>query len=176
MKKHILLSYLFVLVSYIASSQDNQSKTNVYFSPRITIGYTFGSGMSYGVDFILNIYSIKDYNFGLNYSFYLVNTTTGSHRIKSINLIAENDIISAKIGAGMVKRVWGLKKINKVKTSGVVIDIGAAIEPYTLPSVGVRSFVFKRSEWPFYKQPSYISIYTYYRTPEFYIYQSENSN
>ncbi len=163
-----------MFVNYFAFSQN--SSTNIYASPRITIGYTFGSGMNYGIDFVLNIYSIEEYNFGINYAFYLVNTSSGTHRIKSFNIMAENDMLSAKIGIGMVKRVWGLKRINKVKTGGIIIDVSVAVEPYTFPSAGIRSFIFNRSKWPFYSQPSYISIYSYYRTPEFYIYQSENSN
>ena len=176
MKKKLILSYLLVFCSLFAFSQENQSTTNIYFSPRITIGYTFGSGMNYGVDFVVNLYTISEINLGIDYSFYLVNTETGAHRIKSINLMAENEIISAKIGAGMVKRVWGINKINKVKTGGIVIDVSATVDPYKFPALGVRSFVFQRSKWPFYSQPSYISVYTYYRTPEISIYQSEVSN
>jgi len=173
LKKTHLVAYLLILNSFFVLSQENQSSTNVYFSPRITIGYTFGSGMNYGIDFVVNIYSTEKFNFGVDYSFYWVNTATGVHRIKSINLMAENDMLSAKIGVGMVKRVWGLNKINKVKTGGITVDVSATVEPYKTPSVGVKGFIFQRSKWPFYDQPSYISIYTYYRTPEISIYQSE---
>ena len=173
LKKKLIVTYLLIFVNSFIFSQENKNGTNIYFSPRITIGYTFGSGMNYGVDFIVNIYTVNEFNFGVDYSFYIVNTPTGTHRLKSINLMAENKMLSAKIGAGLVKRVWGLNKINKAKTGGFIIDISATSDPFRTPSLGVRSFVFRRSKWPFYNQPSYISVYTYYRTPEIYIYQPE---
>ncbi|MBN1252532.1 MAG: hypothetical protein JXR51_03885 [Bacteroidales bacterium] len=171
MKNKHILSYLFVLISSLVFSQENQSTTNIFISPRITIGYTFGSGMNYGVDLALNLYTIDKFNVGFDYSFYIVNTPTGFHRIKNINLMAENDMISVKLGAGMVKRKWGLKKINNAKTAGITIDVSVSVDPMSAPWVGVKSFVFQRSKWPFYDLPSYISVYTYYRTPEIYIYQ-----
>ena len=70
-KLALILFLLFPAAGLFA--QESQNGPNVYVSPRINIGYTFGAGINYGFDIVVGAYSIGDFNFGLAYSHYFVN-------------------------------------------------------------------------------------------------------
>ena len=168
MKRLIFITLITLISSSVFAQEKNGPHT--FISPRINIGYTFGTGYTYGLDIFIGGYSLDKLNFGLDFSYYFVNTNAGVHRIKLISLTADNPKIHAKIGAGVVKRVWGLKSVNKAKVPGLSIDISVGFDEYHAPWVGVKSFIFDRQRWPFFDLPSYISIYSYFKTPEIEIY------
>lgn len=172
--------FFYIIFSVIVISNINmpfgwaQAKTkgtDIYLSPRITLGYTFGGGLNYGFDIALGLYRLNDFNFGTNFSYYMVNTDQGHHRIKGFMLMAETKYLSVKLGAGAVSRKWGLRNVNKASAPGIILDISASADAYRAPWVGVKSFIYKRSNWLFYDQPSYISGYTYFKTQEIDIYR-----
>ncbi len=169
LKKLFILSFL-LLLSFENYAQDLQNGPNVYISPRINIGYTFGAGLTYGYDVVVGGYSTENFDLGLAFSHYFVNVPKDIHRFKVISLVIENSMINAKIGAGMVSRKWGLRNVNKTKVSGISIDISAGVDEYHAPWVGVKSFIQNRKRWTFFDYPSYISVYTYFKTPEIEIY------
>ena len=170
MKKFILISFILVY-SIGITAQDVETGPHVYVSPRINIGYTFGAGLNYGFDVVVGLYSTKNFNFGLAYSHYFVNVPKDFHRIKSINLVIENDMVNARIGAGIVKRKWGLRNINKATAPGISVDVSAGFDQYRAPWIGVKSFIINRKRWTFFDLPSYISIYGYFKTEEIEIYE-----
>jgi hypothetical protein len=171
--KYCLAYCLITYVSVCAFAQEKVKGPNVYLSPRITIGYTFGSGMNYGTDIFVGLYRKNDFNFGLNLSFYMANTSQGIHRMKSLAAAAETDYLSIKLGAGSVSRRWGLKNRNKASAPGLVADVSMGIGEKNAPWMGVKSFMFNRAKWQFYDHPSYFSIYTYFKSPNIELYKKE---
>jgi len=178
--KHCNLSfwgYLLIIYSFIqsANAQENYKGTKIYFSPRITIGYTISSGLNYGFDAVCGLYQINSLNCGFDFTFYMVNTDQGHHSIKGIGLMAETNYLNIKLGAGMVSRRWGLKNVNKAKSPGIMIDVSGGFDPYKAPWIGAKGFIINREKWTFYDQPSYISGYTYFKTPEIEVFK-KNQN
>ncbi len=176
--KAIILKIPFLVLfalSYIVDikAQENYKGTNIYFSPRITIGYTIGSGLNYGFDLVMGLYQLNDVKFGIDFTYYMINTDQGHHRIKGFALMAETDYLNVKLGAGSVSRRWGLKNVNKAKAPGIMIDVSGGIDPYKAPWIGAKGFIFNRAKWSFYDQPSYISAYTYFKTREIEIFKDE---
>jgi len=171
--KKILLLLFLVFCSYGAPAQEFQNGTNVYLSPRVNIGYTFGAGINYGVDFVVGIYSTKNFNFGIAYSHYFVNVPKDFHRFKTLSIVIENPMINMKFGAGKLSRKWGLKNINKASIPGLAVDVTVGLDQYRAPWFGVKVFLHNRNLWNYFDQPSYISAYTYFKTPEIEVYESK---
>ena len=172
----ITVSVLSLAVNIQLTAQDQleTNGSNIFISPRITLGYTIGSGLNYGFDIVLGLYKVKDFDFGVNFSYYMVNTDQGHHRIKGFGVVAETDYFSAKLGAGSVSRKWGLRNINKAKAPGMIVDVSASADPFKAPWIGLRTFIFSRDRWLFYDQPSYISAYTYFKTANIEVFSDEN--
>lgn len=167
---------LLILVNpFFSQSQDEIKGPNIYLSPRITIGYTIGSGLNYGFDLVLGLYKLKDFDFGIDFSYYMANTDQGRHGIKGFGVLAEMDYFSMKLGAGSVSRRWGLKNVNKAKAPGLMIDVSASVDPFKAPWIGFKTFIFNRERWQFYDQPSYISAYTYFKSSNIEIFSKESS-
>lgn len=168
MRKLLITILTFVFSTNFYAQEKNGP--NAFVSPRINIGYTFGAGMTYGVDVFVSAYSMDELNFGLTYSYYFANTQTGVHRLQSISLTVDNSMYHIRIGAGTVKRVWGLHNVNKAKVPGISIDASVGFDEYHAPWVGFKSFIHNRRKWPFFDLPSYLSLYSYFKTPEIEIY------
>jgi len=171
--KKAILSILIFTFSLLLSAQEKNGP-HTFVSPRINLGYTFGAGMTYGFDIFVSAYSLDDLNIGLCYSYYFTNTNTGVHRIQTISFTVDNPMIHARLGAGMVKRVWGLHNVNKAKVSGVSVDVSVGFDEYHAPWFGVKGFIHNRRKWPFFDLPSYISAYTYFKTPEIELYDQRD--
>jgi hypothetical protein len=179
--KQVKIIYIIIIFtsfwnSFILSAQEKTRGTDIFISPRITLGYTFGSGLNYGFDLVLGLYKIDNYKFGLDFTYYMVNTDQGHHRIKGIGIIGEMDYFSIKLEAGAISRRWGLKNVNKASAPGLMIDVTAGIDAYKAPWIGVKSFIFNRDKWEFYDQPSYISAYTYFKSTDIEIFKSKSLN
>ena len=157
-------------------AQEKTKGPNVFVSPRVTLGYTFGSGLNYGFDLFVGLYQFKEINFGTNFTWYMVNTPDGHHRIKGISLVGDYKYLNVKLGAGAVSRRWGLRNVNKASAPGIMIDVSATGDPYKAPWIGVKSFLFKRDRWLLYDKPSYISVYGYFRSQDIEIYKDEAIN
>jgi len=148
----------------------------VFLSPRITLGYTFGAGLNYGFDIYVGLYRLDNFNFGTGFSYYMVNTDQGHHRIKGFVLMAENEYFSAKIGAGAISRRWGLRNVNKTSAPGILFDVAASMDAYKAPWVGVKTFIYKSSKWAFYDHPAYISAYGYFKSQDIDLYRLETTS
>ena len=167
-KLTFILSLL--LLSYKLIAQENGP--NVYVSPRINIGYTFGAGINYGFDIVVGAYTIGDFNLGFAYSHYFVNVPKDFHRFKTFSLMVDHEMINARIGAGVVSRKWGLRNVNKAKVPGISVDVSVGFDEYHAPWFGVKSFIYNRNRWMYFDQPSYISAYTYFKTQEIKLYEN----
>jgi hypothetical protein len=166
--------FCIFFVPFLLYPQDSGKGPEIFVSPRITLGYTFGSGLNYGFDIVLGLYSVDNFKFGVDFSYYMANTEQGHHSIKGFGIVGEMDYFSVKLGAGSVSRRWGLKNVNKAKAPGLMIDISAGVDPYRAPWIGFKSFIFNRNKWQFYDQPSYISVYTYFKSPDIEVFKEES--
>ena len=173
---YLLFLFVLFLSAEVVYSQEETNEIDVFVSPRITIGYTFGTGLNCGFDLGIGVYRINDVMLGTNFSYYLVVTDHGSHRIKGITLSAETDYISGRLGLGMVSRKWGLRNVNKARTPGIMIDVSASADAYKAPWVGFKTFVFKRSKWLYYDLPTYTSTYAYFKSQDIEIYKEDSKN
>jgi len=176
--KGLAFKYItFILIVFSLNrnikAQESYNGTNVYLSPRITLGYTISSGFNYGFDLVVGIYQLDNAKFGIDLTYYMVNTNQGRHGIKGLALVADLENVNIKLGAGSVMRKWGLKNINKAKAPGIMIDVSGGVDPYKAPWIGVKAFIFSRAKWEFYNQPSYISAYTYFKTTEIEIFKED---
>jgi hypothetical protein len=163
---------LFILPSFAlifslrAVAQDSPKGPEIFISPRITIGYTFHSGLNYGFDAVIGMYKFNDFKFGIDLTYYMINTDQGHHRIKGIAMVAENDYFCIKLGAGSVSRRWGLKNVNKAGAPGLMFDVSGSIGEDYAPWIGLKGFIFDHNRWQFYDRPIYFSGYTYFKSPK----------
>ncbi len=169
----VLLLVVLLSVSYNGIAQEETNGLDVILSPRITIGYTFGTGINCGFDLGVGVYRINDIMTGLNLSYYIVFTERGNHRLKGVTLAAESKYVSGKVGIGMVSRKWGLRNVNKAKTPGIMVEATASADAYSAPWVGIKTFIFDRSKWNYYEMPTYTSAYTYFKSQDIEIYKQE---
>ena len=167
----IIFLILSLSISKYSLAQEPEKGTYVFLSPRITLGYTFNSGFNYGVDLAVGLYKLNDFKFGTAFSYYLVNTNQGIHRIKGFTIMADSKYFNIRLGAGAVVRRWGMRNINKASAPGLIVDISASPDAYKAPWIGIKAFLFKRSKWVFYDHPTYTSAYTYFRTPDIEIFK-----
>ncbi len=169
MKKTLLIFFLF----FFSVALFAQRGTKIYFSPKITLGYTFGAGLNYGTDLSFGLYGTDVLFFGLSFSYYLVNYESEKHRVKSFNLLFETDNIDLKLGAGEVKRKWGYQGRNSASAAGVNLDIAISADKYSLPWLGLRNFFIRKGSWQWYPRSTYVSAYTYFKHQEFYLIDRE---
>jgi hypothetical protein len=169
--KLIILTSLLLATGSFCKAQEPAKGSKIYLSPRINLGYTFKSGFNYGFDIMLGLYKVNDFDFGINFSYCMVNTNQGLHKIKGVGIIAEMDYLSVKLEAASVSRRWGLKNINRASAPGILIDVAGNIGEPNSPWVGVKSFIFDHQRWPFYDHPSYMSTYIYFKSPNIMIYE-----
>lgn len=171
MSKNKLLIIIFLLVSLKSYAQNNLT-SNLYFSPHLTIGYTFGTGLNYGVDLTFGIFKLKndnpEINGALSLQYYFVNYMGSTHRLFTVNLVAESDYYRLALGAGDTKKKWGFRRINKSKAFGYHFDFGiSTVSTYT-PWLGLKVFAIHGGYWEFYNKPYYMSTVMYFRQSPYY--------
>ncbi len=151
--------------------------SNIYISPFITIGYTFGSGFNYGFDVTTGVFKLKsdnpEMNAAISLQYYFVNYKGAHHRMFSFNFIAESPYYRIGIGAGDVKRTWGFKRINKSKAFGYTFDFAISTESVYTPWLSLKMFALHGGYWEFYDKPYYISGLTYFRMEPYYPFTSK---
>jgi hypothetical protein len=169
----LVLTSFFLGNNFFSKAQEPANGPCVFLSPRITLGYTFGSGLNYGFDAVFGLYKMNDYRFGINLTYNMVNTDQGHHRIKGLAIVAESDYFCLKLGAGSVSRRWGLKNMNKASSPGLLFDVSINIGEANAPWIGAKSFIFDHGKWEFYDHPSYFSAYTYFKSPNIVIFEQK---
>ncbi|HWY38384.1 MAG TPA: hypothetical protein VNY73_07475 [Bacteroidia bacterium] len=154
-----LLSLTFLMAVLFCA---NAQTPGFFITPGVSIGYTFGAKINYG--FTLDMgYALKEkgatYKAGLSLGYYLVKTKHSTHRLRSFNLLAENNFMSVKIGVGRARNPWGYGRRNRCIVHGYNYDVSFTLpgDPYS-PWVGIKRFVYKPSQWAWFYQP-YTSLY-----------------
>ncbi len=145
---------------------------NLYISPFVTIGYTFNSGLNYGIDLTFGLFKIQNYipetTAGFSVQYYFVNYSESAHKITAFNIIAENRNFRVGIGGAGISKKWGFRNRNMNRAFGTSIDFGITTPSYKTPWLGFKTFVPKQ-EWELCLNPYYISLYTYLKYEPIYL-------
>lgn len=172
----ILIILLFALISKTSNAQIHfpAITTNLYVSPFITIGYTFGAGLCYGIDFTFGMIKIKHYNpeitAALSVQYYFVNYQKNQHIIKNITFLLDSKYFRIGVGAGEIKKSWGFKNRNTSKAFGTNIDFGITAFNTQVPWIALKAFIPKSGTWEWCDNKNYISGYTYFKQEPIYLF------
>ena len=162
--KKLSLVFLLVIFSFAKASANN-----FFFSPGISVGYTFGAGTNWGFFFdmgMVNQILEEDIKYGLSFSWYYVSVqSTASrhytHRIRSLScLMAENDFIDLKFGFGRAKNPWGTG--NRCIVQGTMADISFTYPNSFSPWIGFKTLRYNRADWAWFDKP-YNTVYVKYK-------------
>ncbi len=163
----LILSLLFALKSF------GQLNTNVYLSPRLTVGYTFYSGFNYGVDLTIGLFRIKsdpEINVCISPQYYFVNYKHNVHNLISFNVVAESDFFRIGGGIGQSITKWGFKRINRNAALGYQIDAAISTTSKYTPWLQMKAFMLHNGYWEFYGRPYYLSADMFFRPEPYVIY------
>ncbi len=179
MKKRLCIIFIFLLSVIVTEKIHAQLLvreivTNVYFSPFITIGYTFNTGINYGLDFTFGLIKVRnkrpEINAALSLQYYFVNYEKNQHIIKTVNIVIESENYRLGFGAGEIKKSWGFNNRNVTRAFGRSLDFGLSGFSTQVPWLGVKEFLPKKGTWEWCKNKNYISMYTYFRQDPIYLF------
>ncbi|MCQ2974773.1 MAG: hypothetical protein MJ211_08175 [Bacteroidales bacterium] len=170
----IIITISLLLSAFTSNAQLN---TKVYFSPRITLGWCFYTGFTYGVDLTFGLINLKtenpEINFCLSPQYYFVNYKNSQHSLISFNLVIESDYYKIMAGMGQASTKWGFKNINHNKAFGYHVGAGLSTDSKYTPWIEAKTFILHNGYWEFYSRPYYLSADMYFR-PEPYIFYEKN--
>jgi len=179
-KKIIYISLIIIFILFLTKKSFSQSPvreiaTNLYFSPFITVGYTFNTGFTYGLDFTFGLIKIlnnrPEVNASLSLQYYLVNYEKTQHVIKTVNFVAESKFFRLGFGAGEIKKSWGFNNRNVNRAFGTSLDFGITAFSTQVPWLAVKSFMPKKGTWEWCKNKNYTSGYIYFRQEPIYLFK-----
>jgi hypothetical protein len=163
--KNIILTASIALLLNTTFGQTGFNK-NIFCSPGISIGYTFGAKINYGFVFdfglIDNISKNMNLRYGFSYYQYYVKTKTHTHRLRSFSIMGQTDFADVKIGIGRARNKWGFGNKNKCITRGISYDVSFALPDKYSPWLGFRHFKYNTAGWAWFLTP-YNSIYLKYK-------------
>jgi hypothetical protein len=166
MKKLLFFSALFVAALF-ARSQD--LRMGYFVTPGLTAGYTFGAGLNYGLTLDMGM-SLKGkdervYRVGNSIAYYFVHTKRHTHRLRSFNLLLQNDFARLCVGTGRARNRWGYGKRNKCVVRGANFDLSVRpVASAYAPWLGFRRFVYPAAQWAWFNRP-YNSLYASFSYP-----------
>ena len=167
-----LIINTFFLNKNIAQNPFKSVSSNLYFSPFITLGYTFNSGFNYGIDLTIGLFKIQNNipptNAGFSIQYYFVNYENSNHRIIAFNVIAESEYFRIGTGVAEIKKKWGYKDRNKTTAFGTSFDFGISTNSVKTPWLAFKTFA-PQQKWEWSKNPYYVSLYTYFKPEPFYM-------
>jgi len=143
-----------------ANSYNNpESRKNVFFTPGISIGYTFhgGPNIAFSIDAGVKDNSAIENHYGVNYTLRIMRFDGNFHRNRAISLMYENKFIDVKLGAGSTKVRSGYNKIRQCVIDGLIADISVNLTKEQGPKIGYNGFIYKRRRWGYFP--------TYYHGP-----------
>lgn len=176
MKKFIsILILLLLLKSSYSQIFQKYFENNFYLSPFITLGYTFGSGVNFGIDITAGIIELKNYypeiSGGISFQYYLVNYEKSMHVIKNITFVAESKYFRLGYGIGVIKKNWGFRDRNISKAYGTGFDWGISAFSTKVPWIGIKTFIPFNGTWEWCESRNYFSTYTYFKQEPVYLFQ-----
>lgn len=159
----IITLVLIVLSQTIVLAQDGRFE-QIYVTPGISVGYTFGATFNIGVDLDLTTSITNDFDktrrAGISISHYLVLSRGGfqPHHISSLNLMFENKILDIKTGYSSLHYRWGRAQVNKGGVNAFNFDLSFTNRANRLPWFGIKSVFYNDRDWVWFEIP-YFSVY-----------------
>lgn len=157
---------IFLLITVFSQADATvQEGWKFYWSPEISIGYTFGLGLSTGmmVDFgYINPDQSGPFDrYALTLSGQRIRQKKGDrvHRQRAIMATCMIDNFNARIGYGRTKVGWGYNNNNACRVRGLSTDLSYTVLPNDINwRVGLKSFYYERSHWRWFNAP-YETLY-----------------
>lgn len=158
-----------------------------YLSPGVTLGYTFGGQMNYGLELDAGIFKWSSASLpsssGLNVSLSRIHTRafkgkSAKHFMRSVNLIYNNRYAQAKAGLGRVSFRSGYRGARKCYTDGFNWEVIANNGNPNLPWIGYKQFHFFNYKW-YWEDTAYRSLFLaakYNACPDCYVIPINNAN
>ncbi len=171
MKNKLIIGIFLTFFSATTWSQIFEyAKPNLYFSPTITIGYTFRCGWNYGFDLTIGFKrimpSLPEINSALNTQFFIINYQGERHRLITFNFVADSKMGQFGIGIGRIWKKWGYKNVNHDAALGYSLVFNISANDYKYPFFAVKAFV-PTPNWTWSSLPYYFSYYTFWRREPF---------
>ena len=171
MKTNILLTVLLTFFGANGFAQIFEyTKPTLYFTPTITLGYTFRCGWNYGFDMTVGLKRIMptkpEINSAINTQFYIINYQGEQHKLITFNIVADSKMSQFGIGIGRIWKRWGYKKINKDAALGYSVLFNLSSNNYSYPYLAAKAFV-PSAKWTWSSLPYYFSYYTFWRRTPF---------
>ena len=144
-----------------------QVKSCFYYAPGISVGYTIGAGINYGVELDLGFFSTESTTIpiksGITLSKYWTHIKKDVHRHRAISVMIESPYFDFKIGYASVKNPWGYGG-NRVSCTkgGLYLDLSVTYKLYEFPWFGYKMFIFDKQLWSWYDK-NYKSVYFKYK-------------
>lgn len=174
MKKLLILFALTLAFRCFVFSQ--KVEPNIFITPGITIGYTWSAGWNYGINIFTGFFKINSnepqISGGISFSYYFVNFESQQHIFTTFDAGVYSDYFRILVGAGKVKRNWGLNRRNQTKAYGKHVDFTLSVKDYRIPCFAIKSFIPQTNAWEWFSKPYYLSVYTYFRTEPFIPYKN----
>ncbi|MBP5368555.1 MAG: hypothetical protein J6Z01_08915 [Bacteroidales bacterium] len=168
----------FVITLAAHSGATAQLHTKVYLSPRITLGWCFYTGFTYGVDCSIGLFNLKtqdpEINVLMSPQIYFVNYKNSVQTLISFNVALESDYYRLTAGMGQAVTKWGFKNINHNKAFGYNLGLALSTTSKYTPWAEVKSFILHSGYWEFYSRPYYLSAGGFFRPEPYIIYERDN--
>ena len=154
---------LMLFCGNIAAEAQSFLKKQIFLSPSLTIGYTLGARVNYGIDLDFG-YTTTDkhgsvYRTGLSVSQYFVEAKHHTARILSANVMFQKDFTDLKAGIARLQNKWGYQNRNTSTTYGFSYDLSLRLPDQAHNSwFGIRHMVCRPADWPWFEIP-YTSVY-----------------
>jgi len=159
--KGAILQLLICLPLFLKASPDSNPipDNNVFFTPGISIGYTFhgGPNVAFSIDAGIRDFSAMENQYGINYTLRIMKFDGNFHRNRAISLMYENKYVDVKLGAGSTKVRSGYNKIRQCVIDGLIADVSVNLTKENGPKLGYNGFLYKRRRWGYFP--------TYYHGP-----------
>ncbi len=163
----VRLAILLFVTAFSSLKAQRFICNNLYFSPSVIIGYTFGAKISYGVELDFG-YCNKDrfgsmYRTGFSLSQYWVIVKNHTAAITTANIMFQKDFVDIKGGIGRLHSEWGYQNRNKSTCYGFSYDASLRLPDNMNNSwIGIRHFVYEPGTWPFFEIP-YTTVFLKYK-------------
>lgn len=142
-------------------------REHLFLSPSLTVGYTFGARVCYGVDIGVGYKTTdrwgSEYRAGISVSQYFVEAKHHLARVSTASVLFLKDFIDLKAGIGRVRNKWGYQNRNTSAVYGFCYDASLRL-PSQIHNTwfGIRHFMYRPGDWPWFEIP-YTSLYLKYR-------------
>jgi len=162
MKKTTTLLLALIVLNGFAFSNSSFFK-DIYGSPGVTFGYTFGVGFNWGLELDLGLAHFDNefgiFHSGASLSVSWVKQKRNYHNLITLNLMVESDNYDFKIGYGIVRTA----RNNYIySTSGLNLDMSFTTDHAATPWIGYKTFRYNDDLWE-WTGKQYNSAYIKYK-------------